>query len=156
MKIRRLLCPTCSAYKDAAHEIENRRHVVNGVEFWCDDSHYNCLTCGEELSDPDVPDFMVPIFDAYRKAAGLLSTEELKAVRESTGLSQVAFATLLGMSPATIVRYEQGSPHNDKEDVLFRLVALKGAVPMLLKSRGHLLQPGQLPKPKPRGGGGRS
>ena len=148
MKIRRLLCPRCSEYRDAAHEIESRRHVVNGVEFWCDDSHYNCLTCGEELSDPDVPDFMVPIFDAYRAKAGLLSTPELRAIRENLGLSQVAFATLLGMSPATIVRYEKGSPHNDKEDVLFRLVAMKGALPMLLKHRGHLLQPGQLPQPR--------
>lgn len=148
MKIRKLLCPRCSEFRDAVHEIENRRHVVNGVEFWCDDSHYNCLTCGEELSDPDVPDFMVPIYDAYRAKAGLLSTSELKAVRENLGLSQVAFATLLGMSPATIVRYEKGSPHNDKEDVLFRLVAIKGALPMLLKQRGHLLQPGQFPQPR--------
>jgi hypothetical protein len=50
------------------------------------------------------------------------------------------------MSPATICGYERGNPHRPKEDVVFRLCRLPGAVRMLLRQRGHLLKPGQRPR----------
>ena len=68
-----------------------------------------------------------------------------REIRERAGLSQVAFATLLGMSPATINMYEHGSPIGLKEDCMLRMAALPGAVPMLLRVHGDRLRPRQLP-----------
>jgi putative zinc finger/helix-turn-helix YgiT family protein len=142
-----LFCGRCFAHREASHATRLESHTVHGETFEAMDSFYVCLTCGEELDDPSVPDMMDPVFDAYRTKLGLLSPAEIVAIRESTGLSQVAFATLLGMSPATICGYERGNPHRPKEDVVFRLCRLPGAVRMLLRERGHLLKPGQRPTP---------
>jgi transcriptional regulator with XRE-family HTH domain len=89
---------------------------------------------------------MRPMYDAYRAASGTLDPASVKAIRERSGLSQVAFATLLGMSPATINRFEMGAPIAIKEDNLIRMAGIPSALRMLLQQRGHLLKPGQRPK----------
>jgi transcriptional regulator with XRE-family HTH domain len=86
------------------------------------------------------------MYDAYRAASGTLCPDEVKAIRQRSGLSQVAFATILGMSPATINRYEMGVPIAIKEDNLLRMAGIPSALRMLLRQRGHLLKPGQRPK----------
>jgi DNA-binding transcriptional regulator YiaG len=52
------------------------------------------------------PDLMRPVYDAYRTASGTLHPDEVQTIRERAGLSQVAFAAFLGMSPATINCYD--------------------------------------------------
>ena len=118
---------------------------IHGIKLPYHVTAYQCRTCGEELADPADPDLMRPVYDAYRTASGTLHPEEVKAIRERAGLSQVAFATLLGMSPATINRYEMGSPIAIKEDNLIRMTGIPSALRMLMQQRGHLLKPGQRP-----------
>ena len=142
---RTLLCGVCGGEREARFRRITDAHTVHGETFDVATTCYECLSCGEELADPAAPDMMMPIYDAYRAKLGLLSPAKIREIRTKSGLSQVAFATLLGMSPATINGYELGSPHNPTEDVIFRLAALPGAVPMLLRTRGHLLKPGQRP-----------
>lgn len=140
-----LFCPICSAMRDAKF-IEYDEHCeIHGVELTYHVTAYECTTCGEELADPADPDLMRPVYDAYRAASGTLRPEEVKAIRERSGLSQVAFATILGMSPATINRYEMGSPLAVKEDNLIRMAGIPSAMRMLMQQRGHLLKPGQRP-----------
>ena len=140
-------CGRCFAHREASHARRLESHTVQGETFEAMDSYYVCLTCGEELDDPSVPDTMDPVIDACRAKFALLSPAGIVAIRESTGLSEVAFATLLGMSADTICGYERGNPHRPKEDVVFRLCRLPGAVRMILRERGHLLKPGKRPTP---------
>ena len=140
-----LFCPICSAMRDAKF-IEYDEHCeIHGVELAYHVTAYECTTCGEELADPADPDLMRPVYDAYRAASGTLPPEEVKAIRERSGLSQVGFATILGMSPATINRYEMGAPLAVKEDNLIRMAGIPSAMRMLMQQRGHLLKPGQRP-----------
>ena len=44
--------------------------------------------------------------DAYRKQVGLLTSSEIKRIREKYRISQKEFSEILGWSPATITRYE--------------------------------------------------
>ena len=79
----------------------------------------------------------------------------MQRIRERSGLSQVAFATLLGMSPATINMFEHGSPIAIKEDCMLRMAAMPGAIEMLIRLHGDRLRPRQLPRgwrPGPRPG----
>lgn len=141
-----LFCPRCWTQREAEWRCGPEEHEINGVRFSVQDTHYACLTCGEELDDPAVPDSMDPVFDEYRRVARTLLPEQVREIRERAGLSQVAFATLLGMSPATINRYEMGAPIAIKEDNLLRMAGIPSALRMLMRQRGHLLKPGQRPK----------
>jgi putative zinc finger/helix-turn-helix YgiT family protein len=140
-----LFCPICSAMRDAKFIAYDEHCEIHGFELTYHVTAYECMTCGEELADPGNPDLMRPVYDAYRAVSGTLPPEEVKAIRERSGLSQVAFATILGMSPATINRYEMGSPLAVKEDNLIRMAGIPSAMRMLMQQRGHLLKPGQRP-----------
>ena len=142
---RTLFCPICSTTRDATFVEYDEHCEIHGIKLPYHVTAYQCRTCGEELADPADPDLMRPVYDAYRTASGTLHPEEVKAIRERAGLSQVAFATLLGMSPATINRYEMGSPLAVKEDNLIRMAGIPSAMRMLMQQRGHLLKPGQRP-----------
>jgi len=141
-----LFCPRCSAMSPARPLAYDEDCEIHGVEFSFHVDAFECVNCGEELADPADPELMRPMYDAYRAASGTLDAASVKAIRERSGLSQVAFATLLGMSPATINRFEMGAPIAIKEDNLIRMAGIPSALRMLLRQRGHLLKPGQRPK----------
>jgi DNA-binding transcriptional regulator YiaG len=146
----KLFCPTCSRERDARPMDYDERFVIHGITLDVHFTAYECKTCGEELADPSMPDLMKPVHDAYRRASGTLDPAEARAIRERAGLSQVAFATILGMSPATINGIEAGLPMALKEDNLLRMAGIPSALRMLMRQRGHLLKPGQRPGRKPR------
>jgi putative zinc finger/helix-turn-helix YgiT family protein len=143
---RELFCPHCSARRATRPIAYDEDCEIHGVEFSFHVDAFECLTCGEELADPAHPDLTRPMYDAYRAASGTLDPAGVRAIRERSGLSQVAFATVLGMSPATINRYEMGAPIAIKEDNLLRMAGIPSALRMLMRQRGHLLKPGQRPK----------
>jgi putative zinc finger/helix-turn-helix YgiT family protein len=98
-----------------------------------------CPECGESVVDEAFGDPVERAMDAYREQSGLLTSSEIRRIRDQWGLSQVAFATLLGMSPATINRYEQGSLQQEKEDELLRACDNEEFMRDLLRRRGALL-----------------
>lgn len=60
--------------------------------------------------------------NAYRVKMGLLTSDEIVAIRESYGLSQVDLAKLLGWGEATISRYESKGIQDEAYDTMLRLV----------------------------------
>ncbi|MDX2208049.1 MAG: type II toxin-antitoxin system MqsA family antitoxin [Gemmatimonadales bacterium] len=86
---------------------------------------YRCSGCGEERFDP----LQV---DAARAAAavkltqdeGLLTPEEILALRESFGLTQAGFEAALGFGAKTVVRWESGAVVPGRAAALL-LVALR-------------------------------
>lgn len=152
---RELFCPRCMQARAASWRTELEEHEIHGITVASHDTHYVCTACGEELDDPDVDDSMVAVYDEYRRISRTLSPAEVRRIRERSGLSQVAFATLLGMSPATINMFEHGSPIAIKEDCMLRMAAMPGAIEMLIRLHGDRLRPRQLPRgwrPGPRPG----
>src|SRR5579862_7707907 len=65
-----------------------------------------CGNCGE-LSIDDEADRQIDT--AFRRAAGLLTPEEIRAGREKAGLTQQQFAELLAISDSTLSRWETGA-----------------------------------------------
>lgn len=61
--------------------------------------------------------------NAYRSAHGLLTGSEIIGIRTMYGLSQRAMSRVLGWSPATIHRYEQGGIQNRAHDTVLRQAA---------------------------------
>ncbi|CAH1851847.1 type II TA system antitoxin MqsA family protein [Convivina intestini] len=78
---------------------------------------------GEEIYDRDLAQQVdQQLFTTYAKNHNLLTTYEIKAIRQELGLSQRGFANLLGFSKSTIEQYEAGSiPTKVNNDLITQL-----------------------------------
>jgi len=87
--------------------------------------NFRCPECGEEVIHPDQMDrAQKEASRLIREREGLLHPEEVKAIRESLGLTQAAFEDLLGVGRKTVVRWERGTVYQSKAiDTLLRLIA---------------------------------
>ena len=119
-------CPLC----DKIHEIEERtriaKTIIKGEEDNYEETYYFCLN-----SDEDENEFVTGKMEnenllnarnAYRRAHELLTSDEIVAIRESYGLSQVDLAKLLGWGEATISRYESKAIQDDAYDNMLRII----------------------------------
>jgi putative zinc finger/helix-turn-helix YgiT family protein len=83
-----------------------------------------CDSCGfQVLSDEQSAAYTIASADAYRERHKLLTTKELKEIRQSLGMSFRAFAKYLKVSEASPKRWEGGLVQDDAMDELIRLKA---------------------------------
>ncbi len=119
-------CPLC----DNIHEIEERtriaKTIIKGEEVNYEETYYCCLN-----SDEDENEFVTGKMEnenllnarnEYRKAHGLLTSDDIVSIREKYGLSQVDLAKLLGWGEATISRYESKAIQDDAYDNMLRII----------------------------------
>ena len=95
-----------------------------------------CKNCGEDYLNPqDCKIESQKLFEALaeeRKKRGLLTGEEIKAIRESFGFTQVEFEKLLGIGAKSFVRWENyRSDQSKSADLLLRAIK-KGGKEFLL------------------------
>jgi putative zinc finger/helix-turn-helix YgiT family protein len=98
---------------------------VNGEEIRVPNiSHLRCPKCGEGLfSLQEAEALRLGAFDIYRRTHGLLSPDEIRAIREHHGLTQAELAQLLRLGANTLSRWEAGrNVQTAAMDVLLRLV----------------------------------
>ncbi|MDE6618962.1 MAG: DUF4065 domain-containing protein [Lachnospiraceae bacterium] len=60
--------------------------------------------------------------NAYRKRHNLLTSDEIVAVRENYGLTQIEAAKMLGWGEATIARYESKAIQDEAYDTMLRII----------------------------------
>lgn len=136
MNDMKMTCPICErgelTARVYAHEVncEDARIQVRGME------HMVCDVCG---ADPVLPAQakrnQLRIADARRQHMGLLTGEQIRAVRDKLGLSQPQAADLFGGGANAFSKYERGETlQSISMDRLLRLVA---ANPNLLPSLAH-------------------
>jgi len=98
-------------------------YPVKGEDTTIEATVYICEECGQDAWIPEVDDENLDrAYDIYRKTHGLLHPNEIKDIREKYGLSQVAFAKILGFGEKTIARYENGSIQDEAPNNLLLLV----------------------------------
>jgi len=51
----------------------------------------------------------IVLYDIYKKEKGLLTSYEIKSIREKYGLSQTDFSKIIGLGAITLHRYENGT-----------------------------------------------
>lgn len=82
-----------------------------------------CPICGGEVWPNAVAkQNEITVYNHYKKAVGLLTTDEIKAIRKKRGLSQVQLAQLIHCGEKNIARYENGGIQDKVFDLLIRLV----------------------------------
>jgi HTH-type transcriptional regulator/antitoxin MqsA len=85
---------------------------------------FACPTCGEEYLDHVLIQETEPqIRNWQRQVDGLLTTEEIKAIRKKIGVSQAEFSRILGGGPKSFAKYETGVVNQSAAmDQLLRLI----------------------------------
>jgi HTH-type transcriptional regulator / antitoxin MqsA len=116
-------CPACGTVM-----VEKRgtlRLPVNGEEIAVPSSvHLACRTCGEViLRFEDSRRLGMDAIAIYRRKYGLLSGEEIRALRERFELTQAELARLLRLGANTVSRWESGrNVQTAAMDILLRLI----------------------------------
>ena len=119
-------CPLC----DKTHEVEERKRFVTvtlkGEEVTYEERFYFCANADADENEFETGSMtnanLMNARNAYRIKHGLLTSDEIVAIRESYGLSQVDLARLLGWGEATISRYESKSIQDEAYDTMLRLI----------------------------------
>lgn len=119
-------CPLC----DQLHEVEERERIstmmIKDEEVTYTEHFYFCVDSDEEENEFETGSManenLLNARNAYRMKKGLLTSNEIVAIRENYGLSQVDLARLLGWGEATISRYESKSIQDEAYDTMLRLI----------------------------------
>ena len=119
-------CPIC----DKIHEIEERtriaKTIIKGEEVDYAETYYFCVNSDEDerefVTGKMENDNLLNARNMYRKAHNLLTSDDIVAIREKYGLSQVDLAKLLGWGEATISRYESKAIQDDAYDNMLRII----------------------------------
>lgn len=103
-------CPVCNREQDILLIQKEETYLVRGEPFTIDATVCTCAHCGEEIMTEEYDDDNLrKAYAKYRSLHGLLQPEEIKAIREQYGVSQVAFARMVRVDDKAIARYENGS-----------------------------------------------
>jgi putative zinc finger/helix-turn-helix YgiT family protein len=101
-----------------------------------------CENCGEDVPCEQLDDATLEqAYNIYRRKHQLLSPEEIKDIRTKYGLSQRAFARLLGWGEATISRYEAGKLPDKGHNLRLQDYRSPMVMQQLLVKNGNTLSP---------------
>ena len=141
---RTVYCPMCEAEREMNPRTVREEYKVRGEMIAIDVPRLSCAACGESLVDEAFGDPTLHVYAEYRRRHGLLSPEQIRGIREKYDLSQDAFGSLLGASPATLARYEGGSLQDKAYDHLIRACENPAFVADLVSREGQQLSQRQL------------
>lgn len=137
---REEFCPKCEEYRPTKVVERQETYKVREKEITVPVKTEVCAACGEGLgSDEADRSILDAVHAEYRRQNDLLTPERIKSIRERYRLSQKSFAALLGMSEATINRYEQGGLQDPSHDTAMRACENPQVMQDLLWRRGSAL-----------------
>ena len=117
----KMFCTECLLEQDVDFSIRPETISVRGEPIEVQSKAAICRNCGSEVFDSSMADeILKSAYDGYRKKHGLLSSDEIRQIRESYGLSHRALASLLGWGLVTTQRYERGLIQDEAHDAILR------------------------------------
>jgi putative zinc finger/helix-turn-helix YgiT family protein len=136
-------CPFC----DQNHLIEIKKRITKSlvknepVEY--EQVFYYCNVEDEEFVPAKIMDEnLLKARDAYRVQKGLLTSEQIKEIRQSYCLTQKEFSNLLGWGDVTIQRYEKKLIQDETYDHNIRMVGSNPAfaLELLIKHKENNIE----------------
>ncbi len=111
-------CLSCMEEHEVQQLAVTEENIYRGKKVKYSAKYEYCPNTGAYSASDEMIDVNDICFkDAYRKVAGLLTSEEILAIRDIYGCSQKDFSKILGWGSSTITRYEnhqvQDSVHDD-------------------------------------------
>ena len=118
-----MYCPKCATNVETTVREVAETYPVKGEEITIKARVRFCNRCDEDIWDDELDaQNLLDAYIEYRKRHDLLQPSEIRMIREKYGLSQVAFARVLGLGDKTIARYENGSIADLAQNNLIELV----------------------------------
>lgn len=118
-----MYCPYCDSEVESTVRVISETYPVKGEDITIAAKVRFCNCCGKDLWDEELDaQNLLDAFAEYRKKHKLMQPEDIRATREKYGLSQTAFARVLGFGDKTITRYENGSIADAAQNNLIYLV----------------------------------
>jgi putative zinc finger/helix-turn-helix YgiT family protein len=116
-------CESCRKKVPFTVESKTEEVEVRGLKLKVKVDHCFCAECKEEVEVNSITEANIKrALDAYKKAKGLLSSDEIRALRQRYGMSAVEFARAIGAGEKTITRYENGAIQDEVYDKFLRLL----------------------------------
>lgn len=135
--IKTMNCPFCE--KVSVLKERKIKEIIKGIEIEYIEKYYYCED--EEFYDEELSkENYIKATDEYKSSKGLLTSKEIKEIREKYSLSQLDLAVLLGMGEVTVTRYETGIIQEKTHDMLLRIVKDEPHYLVELLSQSNLVQ----------------
>ena len=110
-----MTCPDCGkghlerVVQTESFHYADERFTLDNV------ASYICPACGDGTFAPEeAKELEKKIADARRRIDGLLTSEEIRALRKSVGMTQVEFARLFKVGEKNFARYETGQSTQER------------------------------------------
>lgn len=124
LKSENKLCLMCMEQHDVATVQRMDTEVFKGLEVSFPTIYEYCSNADEFMeSEKMIKSNNLAMKDAYRRAIGLLTSEEIQVIREIYGVSQKDFSEILRWGRATITRYENHQVQDRAHDDVLRKIA---------------------------------
>ena len=107
MPVKKIICP--NGHENMTIIKAEKEMMFKGINIKFLAEHYKCQECGTEFGTIEqTAAIQRAISDAYRKAEGLLTSEEIRTNRKKLGLKQNELAKRMNVGIASIKRWEGG------------------------------------------------
>lgn len=115
-------CPLCDTEHEIDVKVEKSIALIKGKKVEYDKIVYYCNEEDDEFCPSKIMDKnLLRARDAYRENEGLLTSREIKNIREVYKLNQKEFSNLLGWGDVTIQRYETKTIQDLTYDSIMRM-----------------------------------
>ena len=130
-----IYCPMCEEERPFRGQTVSEDYNVRGEKFILEIPRLFCSVCGESVIDEAFGDPTLHLYAEYRRRHGLLTPDRIQKIRERYGFSRETFAAVLGMSPATLYRYEGGALQDEVQDSLIFVCEIPETMKRLVERR---------------------
>lgn len=119
---------------------EKVKYIIKDEEVEVVEKYYINSETGERVYDRDISiENDIAAYDEYKKLKGLLTTQEIKAIRKKYELTQKEYALAIGVGEITVHRFENGTIQTEAIDAIMRLSDDEGnMLKLLCKNRDKL------------------
>ena len=138
-------CPVCHAGKLFNKVVEEKFSYKGEILLLPNYMVFECGKCGEEfVDDKTIRGTEKVLTDFRRTVDGLLTSDNIRAIREKLDVTQEKLADILGVAKKTFARYENGQVTQSKTmDTILRLLAKK---PELIEDIAEILPYASMPE----------
>lgn len=129
-----MYCDFCGIEQPTSVITATETYPVKGEDITISATVRVCNCCHHKLWDEELDSQnLLTAFADYRKRHDLLVPEDIRRIREKYGLSQTAFAKVLGLGDKTVTRYENGSIADPAQNNLILLASQPSDFALLLE-----------------------